>query len=383
MGAELFVCGDIVNYRNKDGLICDNSLEEIVQEADYSIGNFEAPVYSKGTPINKSGPHHYQRENTVKGLRQQGFDLLCLANNHIYDYGTEGLKKTIELASEEGLDTLGAGMNFEEAYTPLIKKINNITVGFINACEAQFGVLDYFSNVNQSGYAWINHREVDNLVIKLKEICDFVIVFSHAGLEHYNIPQKEWRNRYKQLCDLGADLIVGSHPHVPQGYEKHNSSYIFYSLGNFYFDSENYIHKRDDSYSLLINLSKNNSITFKPIFHHKENSKVCLSSPKEKINLDELNELLKQDYRKLHNKMTLEVYNAHLKRNLIYSLLSLPYDGKLLTSFKRIVRKIIGRSKKQDKDVLALHLLRNETYHNVFQHALELSVKEKKRKSDE
>ena len=95
MTVELFICGDIVNYENEDGLICESSLEKIIQKADYSIGNFEAPVQSDGRPIVKSGPHHYQRVETIKGLKTQGFDLLCLANNHIYDYGSADRKSVV------------------------------------------------------------------------------------------------------------------------------------------------------------------------------------------------------------------------------------------------------------------------------------------------
>lgn len=377
MTVELFICGDIVNYENEDGLICESSLEKIIQKADYSIGNFEAPVQSDGRPIVKSGPHHYQRVETIKGLKTQGFDLLCLANNHIYDYGSAGIKETKRLAFEHGLDTIGAGMDFKEAYEPIIKTINDVKIGFVNACEAQFGVLDYFTE-DQAGYAWINHRKIDEIVMGLDKKCDFVIVLAHAGLEHYHVPQKEWRHRYKQLCDLGADVIVGSHPHVPQGYERYNESYIFYSLGNFYFDSKNYINKRDDSYSLLINLSKGKTISFQPVFHYKENLKVRLSPEKEAIDLDSLNNMLEENYEELHDIMTLEVYNNRLKRDLIYSLSPIPYDGQFITSLRRIASRLLGRTKRKNKNIEALHLLRNETYHNVFQHALEILSKEHK-----
>src|SRR5699024_4860928 len=138
--------------------------------------NFEAPVESEGIPIIKSGPHHYQRKDTIKGLKKQGFDLLCLANNHMYDYGIKGLESTIDLANKSGLETIGAGFNFKEAYKPLIKKIKNIKLGFINACEAQFGVIDYSSDKKDAGYAWLNHSEIDNQILKLKESCDFVIL---------------------------------------------------------------------------------------------------------------------------------------------------------------------------------------------------------------
>jgi poly-gamma-glutamate capsule biosynthesis protein CapA/YwtB (metallophosphatase superfamily) len=104
----------------------------------------------------------------------------------------------------------------------------------INACEANFGLIDGFNREEKAGYAWINDPRIDKTILRLRRECDILLVFSHAGLEHYWIPQKEWRARYRHFCDLGADVIIGSHPHVPQAYESHAGSLIFYSLGNFF-----------------------------------------------------------------------------------------------------------------------------------------------------
>lgn len=374
---KLFICGDIINYQKQDGIICSKGLSEIILDSDYAICNFEAPIESSGKPQPKSGPHHFQRKATIRGLKQQGFDLLCFANNHIMDFGVDGLNKTIGEANKSSLDIIGAGNNFNEAYRPLIKKINGLTVGFINACEAQFGVIDSFSDKNQAGYAWINHNYVDKQILKLRKKCDFVIVLAHAGLEHYNLPQKEWRLRYKHFVDLGANVVIGSHPHVPQGYEFYDDSIIFYSLGNFYFDSKKYINKEDRSYSVILKLEKDNKINFEPVFHHKEDGFVQLSPPERQIDLAILNGYLDERYEKLHDQMSLEVYNQKLKSNLLYSLMAIPYDGNFKSSTKRILARLIGRRKKADKDLLALHLIRNEAYYYAIKHALELRAKEK------
>ncbi|MBY0145115.1 CapA family protein [Neobacillus niacini] len=375
--ATIFVCGDIVNYEKNDGLVCSDSLAEIIANADYSICNFEAPIEGFGNPISKSGPHHFQRKSTIKGLYKQGFDLLCMANNHIMDFGSKGLIATMEESKYIGLDSLGVGVDFNEAYKPLVKRINGIDVGLINASEAQFGVLDYFADKNQPGYAWINHSVIDNKIIELKKECDFVIVLSHAGLENYNVPQKEWRHRYKHLCDLGADIVVGSHPHVPQGYEQYNNSFIFYSLGNFYFDSKNYINKEDNSYSVLFHLEKNKQVKFEPIFHHKQDGYVQLSPIEKQIDLKQLNTNLGPVYDKLHDSMSLEAYNRQIKLPLFYSLLPIPYDGSMKSFIKNIVKALLGRERKDHKELQTLHFLRNEAYYYAARHALELITKGK------
>lgn len=373
---SIFISGDIVNYQHQDGLICSKELATLISQADLSVCNFESPIEGFGKPIPKSGIHHFQRRETMNGLRQQGFNLLCLANNHIMDFGIDGLKATINEANKSGLDTIGAGVDFENAYKPLIKTMDDLKIGFINACEAQFGVLDYFAG-DQAGYAWINHTNIDNQIIALKKECDFVILLAHAGLEHYHIPQKEWRRRYEHFCDLGANAIVGSHPHVPQGYEFYNKSLIIYSLGNFYFDSKKYCLKEDSSYSVILKLDKDKKINFKPVFHYKKDGYVQISPKEKQVDLNALNDMLNDQYNPLHDAMALKAYQEIIKKNLTYSLLSFPYDGKLISSLKLVINRLFGRRKKIDKQLLTLHLLRNESYYYSAKHALELISKEK------
>lgn len=373
--AKIFICGDIINYEHDDGLICSDPLAEIISSCDYSICNFEAPIEGYGKPIPKSGIHHFQRKGTISGLKKQGFDLLCLANNHIMDYGKDALLATIEEASKHNLETIGAGSNFDEAYQPLIKNIDGLSIGFINVCEAQFGVLDYATEPQDPGYAWINHYHVDYLITKLRERCDFVVILAHAGLENYSIPLKEWRIRYRQFCDLGADVVVASHPHVPQGYEKYKDSYIFYSLGNFYFDSKNYRGKEDRTYSVVLELEKDKNVDVQLIYHHKENGKVQLSPPEKQIDIDQLSNQLLDTYEKQLTKVTLKVYEQTIRKNLIYSLVPFPYNGDFLSSVKLLINTILGRRRNIDKNLLSLHLIRNETYYYIARYALELKAK--------
>ena len=84
--------------------------------------------------------------------------MLLLANNHIMDYGPDALEATLNIARENGFDTIGAGLNFTDAYKLLVKEFDDVKIGMINACEAQFGVMDHFNRPTKAGYAWINHR---------------------------------------------------------------------------------------------------------------------------------------------------------------------------------------------------------------------------------
>lgn len=375
---KIFVSGDVVNSKNSDGDICSPEIKDIIKKCDYAVCNFEAPIIRGHKPQPKVGPHLTQKEETIIGLKDQGFKLLLMANNHIMDYGREGLLYTITEIEKCGLDRIGADLSIEKAYKPIIKTINGIKIGIINASEAQFGVYDYYRNDDEAGYAWINDPKIDINILNLKKICDHVIIFSHAGLEGYSIPQKEWRIRYKHLCDLGADIIIGSHPHVPQGYEIYNKSIIFYSLGNFYFDYFDNSDQNNSSYSVIIKIDQDKGISFDLIHHHIKKNKVELSSGKDSIDIDSLNHQLNNNYDSCHELMSLNEYENGIRRKLIYSLLPLPYDGSIKGSIYKILKKLLKKEKSVNKELLNLHITKNESYYFATKHALEIRARREK-----
>lgn len=375
---QMFVAGDVINYNNLTGRICDSKIERIIKESDIALCNFEAPIYGNFKKANKVGKFHFQRKETIEGLKSQGFNVLLLANNHILDYGRGALESTINEIGSNKIDYLGAGLSYDDIYRPLIKTINGVKIGLINAGEAHPGVSDYNVSNETAGYAWINHFLIDQQISKLKEECDYVVLFSHAGLEHFNIPQKEWRIRYKQLCDLGADVIIGSHPHVPQGFEYYGNSLIVYSLGNFYFDTKKYIQSMNISYSAIITFDRNmDGIGFKPVFHYQENNIVKLSdSESNKIDLKYLCDILGDRYEEMHDKMVLETYNNIIRRNIAFSVSKFP----LFVSPKRTISLLIKKFKHLNvpdcRRKLLIHMIKNESYKYVLQDALDILVKE-------
>ena len=304
--AKLFICGDLLNNVTTQNFFSSNIREQI-QKVDYSIANFEAPIETNFEPIKKAGPHKKQKKETIPILKEVGFDLLLLANNHIFDYGKEGLKSTLDECHKNSIKTIGAELSFEKAYEPLIVNIKGFKFGFINASEAQFGALT--TNESESGYAWINHKRINETVIHLKEVesVDYIIFFAHAGLEHYDIPLIEWRNRYRELCDLGADCVIGSHPHVPQGYEKYGEKMIFYSLGNFYFPKKDNQDKIEHGYSLILDFQKDSSISFEMVYHTVNNNVISRIDSKDSI----------IDFKRLNSKLEEDKYNKLV--DLVYS----------------------------------------------------------------
>jgi poly-gamma-glutamate capsule biosynthesis protein CapA/YwtB (metallophosphatase superfamily) len=370
--AKVFISGDIVNTQNKRPFI-SNDLQEIIQKQDFSICNFEAPIEGFGEKILKAGPSINQKKETIELLKNAGFNALLLANNHIYDYGKDALASTIETAKNLNLYTLGAGLNKLEAYKPLIKEINGLKIGIINACEAQFGVLDETYPAQESGYAWINHYLVDDAVKSTKKIVDKLIVCAHAGLEDYPVPLFEWKDRYRRLCDIGADCIVGSHPHIPQGYEIYNNKPIFYSLGNFYFDTASFENSPDYSFSVKLEITKEH-IQFNLVYHHKENGMVRLTKKNEEFfDIDDLNKQLSSN--KLLEHVYLDAYKKITTVFFVDTFSSLQFSTSVKQLIKNFVRKFFFSNRyRQKRETLLLHLNRNETYRWVTQNGIQLKI---------
>ena len=228
MSLKLFACGDVVNLTSNNNFI-DDKLVSIIQNCDISICNFEAPIETQGMEaINKAGPHVYQSKNSIKYLREVGFDIVSLANNHIYDYGQSALENTIDELNKYEIEQIGGGINFNSAYTTKIIDKNGVKIGVIAGCENEFGCL--YEKKNRGGYAWLLHYIIEDNIRDLKQKVDSVVLIAHAGVEDIDFPIKEWREIYKRFCDIGVDVIIGHHPHVPQGYEKYKLTRMFLTV---------------------------------------------------------------------------------------------------------------------------------------------------------
>ena len=291
MSIKLFACGDIVNKTAKKDFV-DKKLKAIIKNSDVAICNFEAPIKTnKMSPINKVGPHVYQSIESITCLKNVGFDILSLANNHIYDYGDKSLKATINEITNNHLEYIGAGETFEDAYQPKLINSDGIKIGLLSACEADFGCL--CENENRGGSAWLNHYFIQDKIRELRKSVDILILVAHAGVEGIDVPLPEWREKYKRFCDLGVDILIGHHPHVPQGFEKYKQAFIFYSLGNFYFDTCGFENKADDTYSVLLELNEDGLIDYEIIFHKKVAGQTILVKKHEVVfSLESLNNKL-------------------------------------------------------------------------------------------
>lgn len=271
--------GDFVS-KDPSLITLDALMLQMLYQSDLLTLNFEAPVKTDAAPIKKSGPSICQSGNAPAYLEELGFNVIQLANNHVMDYGPDGVLQTIEAFQKATV--IGAGTK-DNAYTAAIKDVKGVKVGLISITQKEFGVLDDFSSSQDVGTAWLGYNEIDTIIRETKQKCDILIVLPHAGIENIDVPLPEWRLQYKKYIDWGADAVIASHPHVPQGWEEYKGKSIFYSLGNFYFFKPGFEHASKASEGLCVSLliHDDKSITTS-VYHTRFNdTELCLYDNKE------------------------------------------------------------------------------------------------------
>ena len=207
-----------------------------LQKADILFGNLEGPISDKGTKVGSI--YSFRNDpKSIEGLTFAGFDVISLANNHVFDYGREALEDTLLRLKTAGIDYLGAGFNEKEAYSPIIKELNDTKIAFL--VYTNLGPETWKASENNSGIAWISENNLETIkrdIEKVKKESDILIVSLHSGEEYQKTPTQFQIEFSRAFIDAGADLVIGHHPHIIQPNEKYKDGWIFYSLGNFVFD---------------------------------------------------------------------------------------------------------------------------------------------------
>jgi len=190
---------------------------DYLKSADLTFGNLESPFFDN-CPITNTGMVFCADYKAVEGLKSAGFDVLNLANNHIYNYGETGLNQTITLLNNNSIHPVGS----------LNSHLNDIYHLSIKGTKLAFIGYNLLSSYKL--------EEIKKEVGQTKKRVDILILSLHWGNEYQTLPSTAQKEIAHQLVDSGADLIVGHHPHVIQPTEEYNSKLILYSLGNFVFD---------------------------------------------------------------------------------------------------------------------------------------------------
>lgn len=204
--------------------------------ADILMVNEEFPFGTGGTPAEDKQFTFRVDPRYSQIFTELGVDVVTLANNHVLDYGTEVLMQTFQVLKEKGISYTGAGQDKEEAKALITIEAGGRTFGFLAASRV-IPVSEWNIENRQPGvFTTYDNSALVEEIQKARTKCDFLTVYVHWGIERNTTPEEYQKELAHSYVDAGADLVIGSHPHVLQGVESYKDRMIFYSLGNFMFN---------------------------------------------------------------------------------------------------------------------------------------------------
>jgi poly-gamma-glutamate synthesis protein (capsule biosynthesis protein) len=207
-------------------------VRDFLLAADLTIANLENPIPDNPS-WHLSGTQFGGPPKLLGMFNYAGIDWVSLANNHIMDYGGDGIAQTRANLKTAGIPFGGAGKNAAQAGEISYLKANGLKIAMV-ACV---GVVPYsYSTANRPGGAQCKAQYTVPRIQEARQNADVVIVFAHWGNEYHREPFAKQPDLAKQWIDAGADLVLGAHPHVWGGLQEIDNHSVVYSMGNFIFD---------------------------------------------------------------------------------------------------------------------------------------------------
>ena len=255
--AKVMITGDWAPIRSFAPIIAENPEEiygdllPVLRQVDLRITNLECPLTNGANQVWKSGSTLKGQPTHISGLTTVPFEVVTTANNHVFDYGRDGFSETHHLLSQNRIQSVGSGVSGLEAKKPLVLGVKGIRIGIINFSEGE----DQTAAADGAGVLGWEVERIKDIVRELRNQVDIVMVISHCGVEYIPFPPPYVEEAFKGIADAGADLVIGHHPHVPQGFQIHNGVPICYSLGNFVFYQETELIYRKTGYMVQAGIS--------------------------------------------------------------------------------------------------------------------------------
>ncbi len=206
----------------------------LFRRAAIVLANQEGPIARHAIKL----PRHHSYKVSPRYtsvLRRAGFNVLTLANNHLLDCGREGVRETLKSLRKHGIQAIGVGLNLGKSHQPAIMQAGPHVVG----------LLGYYWNGrtaarrHRPGSAMDTPEHLAADIAKLRPLVDRLVVTVHWGVPYEREPNAEDREKARLMISLGADLIIGHHPHIMQEIELIEDRPVIYSVGNFAFGTGN------------------------------------------------------------------------------------------------------------------------------------------------
>jgi poly-gamma-glutamate capsule biosynthesis protein CapA/YwtB (metallophosphatase superfamily) len=223
------------------------NVKDLLLSADYTIANLETSLYESDEVKFQKKPysHWSYAEKTCRILKKYNIRCLSLGNNHVMDYGTEGLKNTVGLLEKYEIEYFGAGENINNASKPLIKVFSALSDTFRIAVIGGFEyrpnydtLYHYYASDIKPGVNKIDTSEILKQIQNLRKIYPdvFIVFFPHWGKNYKQVQEYQKEIAYN-VIDGGADLVIGHGAHTIQETEEYKGKHILYNIGNFIFNA--------------------------------------------------------------------------------------------------------------------------------------------------
>lgn len=376
---KLIIAGDFCPYNRVQNLLEENKFEEIISKEvvdlffkmDYNIVNLECPVIeSTNSNIDKVGPSIKTTSKAFNFLNYLNVNIVTLSNNHIMDYGDEGLVSSIKGCQDASIKYVGAGESLEQAREPLFISDLNQEVAIINITENEFSTThDCAPGANPLDLV-NNYYDIKSA----KDNSDYVIVIYHGGHEGYKYPSPRMKKIFRYFIDVGADLVVCHHAHCHSGYEVYKNKNIYYGLGNFIFDWPSVYNKPwNCGYFIEID-TVINKIDIHPYNQSSESVTLTLLKEQEKLDffndLELLNKVIQDD-----DKLNTEFSRFTSERLRSYLSALQPYPGYLLSGAYR--KGVLPNLLSKPKILRQLNMIRCEAHRDLYMASLKMQLDSK------
>lgn len=217
--------------------VLDEGIRREIAGADIFMVNQEFPFTDRGQQAADKQFTFRIPPARVNILKEMDADIVTMANNHILDYGPDGITDSLAALDGAGIRHVGAGENLEQASRLEVIETDGMKIGFLGTSRVYMDASWAAGPSHPGVFSTYDPAAALKAIGQAKNQCDYLVVYVHWGVEKATEPQDYQRTMGRQYLDAGADLVVGSHPHVLQEIEYYGGKPIAHSLGNFVFGS--------------------------------------------------------------------------------------------------------------------------------------------------
>lgn len=378
-GVKIAILGDICPTEDYRKFFDSNDPEQvfgravsILKNADLTVANLEAPATKEDAPILKTGPNLKAVPKDLELLQKGGIDVLSMANNHILDYGSQGVVDTLETCEKLGIQTVGSGRDSKSAKEPFLISIKDKKIGILSFAEAEFNL----ATSSQAGANRFDYFDSIKDIRDVKEKCDFLIVLYHGGSEFHPYPSPLLQKKCRNMAEFGADLILCQHSHCIGTYEEVGQSMILYGQGNSVFGWEKGNEEWNEGLLVEVELVGESKPVVKfNLLNATDNGIILADEKKTAQRLGKMTEMSKAlAYPEQVNALW-EDFSRH-NAALYYSLLF--GRGRVFNKLNRILNNRLIKFFYSDKErMIAMNLFRCDAHNEVMQTILKQNFREK------